>query len=301
MRTEGRPATFLAYMGLGANPVCAALPFVLEQLLGHAVVESSGINLQNDFDWRETMQSSRLIAISGGVQVFEFDHRSGHRPAARPASRRHRGAARSRAGRAVSLVGQPAGAGHHRARPRRGLLDPRRRERGPGIAQRQHRRVGARRDRLRLRHRFRRLRVHRHRQRRRGRAVAVLQRHSRPRLHPPRADPGAALLPRSVQHHRPDGASDPQHHGLLPARLAGPTEYSRLPGHLHRRQEFGRANPARQAVDRLQGGGAARPEAHHRRVRPATAKPSTRPSPSSSECSASRRKRRTSPWRILFT
>jgi uncharacterized protein len=68
---EGRPATFLAYMGLGANPVCAALPFVLEQLLGHAVVESSGINLQNDFDWRETMQSGRLIAISGGVQVFD--------------------------------------------------------------------------------------------------------------------------------------------------------------------------------------------------------------------------------------
>ena len=32
---------------------------------------SSGINLQNDFDWRETMQSSRLIAISGGVQVFD--------------------------------------------------------------------------------------------------------------------------------------------------------------------------------------------------------------------------------------
>ena len=71
MRSEGRPATFLAYMGLGANPVCAALPFVLEQLLAHAVVESSGINLQNDFDWRETMQSSRLIAISGGVQVFD--------------------------------------------------------------------------------------------------------------------------------------------------------------------------------------------------------------------------------------
>src|SRR5580693_9052303 len=68
---EGRPATFLAYMGLGANPVCAALPFVLDQLLAHAVVESSGINLQNDFDWRETMQSNRLIAISGGVQVFD--------------------------------------------------------------------------------------------------------------------------------------------------------------------------------------------------------------------------------------
>ena len=58
-------------MGLGANPVCAALPFVLEQLLGHAVVELSGINLQNDFDWRETMQSGRLYRDLGGVQVFD--------------------------------------------------------------------------------------------------------------------------------------------------------------------------------------------------------------------------------------
>ena len=298
---EGRPATFLAYMGLGANPVCAALPFVLEQLLGHAVVESSGINLQNDFDWRETMQSSRLIAISGGVQVF--DSITGA-IVARPLAPRVVGIAVRR--------DHEQGAPFHSwaNQPVQGIIAPGRdvdfsildgENEGQELLNANIGVLGARRDRLRLRHRFRRLRVHRHRQRRRGRAVAVLQRHSGPRLHPPRADPGAALLPRSVQHHRPDGASDPQHHGLLPARLAGPAEYSRLPGHLHRRQEFGRANPARQAVDRLQGGGAARLAAHHHRVRPATAKPSTRPSPSSSGCSASRRKRRTSPWRIPFT
>lgn len=62
-------ATYTCVTSVGANPVCAALTPVLNQLFGHAIVESAGTSEQNDIDWRETMQSQRLIPISGGCRV----------------------------------------------------------------------------------------------------------------------------------------------------------------------------------------------------------------------------------------
>lgn len=56
-------------IALGANPVCAELTGVLDGLLGHAVVESSGVSYVGDLNWRSTMNSKRLIAVSGGVKV----------------------------------------------------------------------------------------------------------------------------------------------------------------------------------------------------------------------------------------
>ncbi len=67
----GSTATYQATIVAGANPVCASLPSVLNQLYGHAVVESAGISQMNDADWRETMQSDRIIAITGGVRVMD--------------------------------------------------------------------------------------------------------------------------------------------------------------------------------------------------------------------------------------
>ena len=69
----GVAATYSATTALGANPVCAALTPVLNGLVGHAVVESSGTSLQNDTDWRETIQSERIIALSGGVKILDSE------------------------------------------------------------------------------------------------------------------------------------------------------------------------------------------------------------------------------------
>lgn len=51
------------------NAVCAELPGVLAALLGHAVVEGGTDSLQAFTDWRETMQSERLIPHSIKVKV----------------------------------------------------------------------------------------------------------------------------------------------------------------------------------------------------------------------------------------
>jgi phage tail sheath protein FI len=67
----GSTATYTAAISAGANPVVAALPGVLNQLIAHAIVESAGVSQQNDFDWRETFQSDRLIPISGAVRVLD--------------------------------------------------------------------------------------------------------------------------------------------------------------------------------------------------------------------------------------
>lgn len=66
-------AAYAATVSEGGNPVCVALPGVLNQLLGVAVVESSGTSQQDDEDWRETISSKRLIPISGGVRVQDPD------------------------------------------------------------------------------------------------------------------------------------------------------------------------------------------------------------------------------------
>lgn len=60
-----------ATIALGANPVCAELTGVLNQLIGHAVVESAGTSEVGDKNWRSTMNSQRLIPVSGGIKVID--------------------------------------------------------------------------------------------------------------------------------------------------------------------------------------------------------------------------------------
>jgi phage tail sheath protein FI len=67
----GTTATYTCDIVAGANPVVAGATSVCNQLLGHMIVESAGSSMQNDLDWRETMQSHRLIAISGGCRVMD--------------------------------------------------------------------------------------------------------------------------------------------------------------------------------------------------------------------------------------
>lgn len=67
----GETATYTAVIVAGANPVVANATPVCNQLLGHMIVESAGSSFQNDIDWRETMQSHRLIALSGGCRVMD--------------------------------------------------------------------------------------------------------------------------------------------------------------------------------------------------------------------------------------
>jgi uncharacterized protein len=66
-------ATLTAELSAGANPVCAMLPAILNQLIAHAIVESAGTSEINDEDWRETIQSDRIIGLSGGVKVMDPD------------------------------------------------------------------------------------------------------------------------------------------------------------------------------------------------------------------------------------
>jgi hypothetical protein len=64
-------ATLLCQIGLGANPIVSALSGgVLDGLLAHAVVESAGTSMIGDENWRNTIASQRIIALSGGVKVL---------------------------------------------------------------------------------------------------------------------------------------------------------------------------------------------------------------------------------------
>ncbi len=67
----GTLATYTATIVAGANPVVAGATSICNQLLGMMIVESAGSSMQNDLDWRETMQSHRLIPISGGCRVMD--------------------------------------------------------------------------------------------------------------------------------------------------------------------------------------------------------------------------------------
>jgi phage tail sheath protein FI len=62
-------ATVATTMALGANPICANLTGVLDTLIGHAIVESSGSSMIADENWRTTLNSQRLIGLSGGVKI----------------------------------------------------------------------------------------------------------------------------------------------------------------------------------------------------------------------------------------
>lgn len=64
-------ATLTATIGLGANPIAAELTPVLNTLIGHAVVESRGISYIDDLNYRTTLNSQRIIVMSGGVKVID--------------------------------------------------------------------------------------------------------------------------------------------------------------------------------------------------------------------------------------
>jgi phage tail sheath protein FI len=66
-------ATLTTTIALGANPVVAELTPVLNQLIAHAIVESAGTSQVNDEQWRSTMNSQRLIPLSGGIKVIDPD------------------------------------------------------------------------------------------------------------------------------------------------------------------------------------------------------------------------------------
>jgi hypothetical protein len=63
--------TLTATMALGANPVCAELTGVLDTLIAHAIVESAGSSTIADENWRDTLNSQRLIGLSGGCKVID--------------------------------------------------------------------------------------------------------------------------------------------------------------------------------------------------------------------------------------
>jgi phage tail sheath protein FI len=52
-----------------ANPICAALPAICAQLLAHAVVGGPGTTKQDALDWRETINSQRLIPVDNWEKV----------------------------------------------------------------------------------------------------------------------------------------------------------------------------------------------------------------------------------------
>lgn len=54
-----------------ANAVVAALPPICEKLLAHAVVDGPATTEQAAIDWRETMNSSRLIPVDPAVKVLD--------------------------------------------------------------------------------------------------------------------------------------------------------------------------------------------------------------------------------------
>lgn len=64
-------AAYEATVMAGANPIVAGATPICNQLLGMMIVESAGSSMQNDLDWRETMQSHRLIPLSGGCRVMD--------------------------------------------------------------------------------------------------------------------------------------------------------------------------------------------------------------------------------------
>jgi phage tail sheath protein FI len=68
---SGETAEYTAELVIGANPIVAGATSILNQLMGHMIVESAGSSMQNDIDWRETMQSQRLIPLSGGCRVLD--------------------------------------------------------------------------------------------------------------------------------------------------------------------------------------------------------------------------------------
>jgi phage tail sheath protein FI len=63
--------TLTATMALGANPVVANMGGVLDGLIAHAIVESSGTSMIADENWRDTINHERIIPVSGGCKIID--------------------------------------------------------------------------------------------------------------------------------------------------------------------------------------------------------------------------------------
>jgi phage tail sheath protein FI len=64
-------ATYTATVSVGANPIVASLTGMLDSVIGHAVIESAGVDYTTDISWRSTFASKRLIPTVGGVRVTD--------------------------------------------------------------------------------------------------------------------------------------------------------------------------------------------------------------------------------------
>ena len=64
-------ATYTAVTATLANPVCASAPAVLDQLLAHMIAESAGTSQAVDEEWRETLNSQRIIPLVGGCKITD--------------------------------------------------------------------------------------------------------------------------------------------------------------------------------------------------------------------------------------
>lgn len=69
--TTGTTATFTAVTATLANPIVATMPAIATQLLAHGIAESAGTTQQQDEDYRETINSDRIIPIVGGVKITD--------------------------------------------------------------------------------------------------------------------------------------------------------------------------------------------------------------------------------------
>jgi phage tail sheath protein FI len=54
-----------------ANPICAELPAICAQLMAHAVVGGPGTTKQDAIDWRETINSDRLVCVDNWSKLQE--------------------------------------------------------------------------------------------------------------------------------------------------------------------------------------------------------------------------------------
>ncbi|MBY0401806.1 phage tail protein [Myxococcota bacterium] len=67
---SGTGAAATATLELLANAVCAALPPICEKLLAHAVVDGPATTQQAALDWRETINSQRIIPVDPAARVL---------------------------------------------------------------------------------------------------------------------------------------------------------------------------------------------------------------------------------------
>jgi hypothetical protein len=68
---DGTGATATATLEELSNPICSTLPGVLNKLLGMAVIGGPADSKQAFVDWRETLQSERLIPVASTVKITD--------------------------------------------------------------------------------------------------------------------------------------------------------------------------------------------------------------------------------------